>query len=70
MTTEELRAASCQLNEIHKYFQRLIDPDQENRWFAVDIELKLLGEERELLVKQARPYSFGRVEIPQDCREF
>jgi hypothetical protein len=70
MTTEEVRAASCQLGKIHNHFKRLIDPGDDNHWFAVDIELKLLGDERELLIKQARPYSFGRAEVPQDCREF
>jgi hypothetical protein len=70
MTLEEVREASCYLNAIHRHFERLLDPTHENRWFAVDIELKLLGEDRDLLIKQARPYSFGQVEIPQDCRDF
>jgi hypothetical protein len=70
MTTDEVRTASCHLRKIHDHFKRLIDPNDDNHWFAVDIELKLLGDERELLVKQARPYSFGRAEVPQDCREF
>ena len=70
MTIEEVREASCYLNAIHRHFERLIDPTHENRWFAVDIELKLLGEDRKLLIKQARPYSFGKADIPQDCRDF
>ena len=70
MSLDEVRNASCYLNAIHQHFRRLLDPDQENAWFAVDIELKLLGPERQLLIKQARPYSFGQVEIPADCREF
>ena len=43
---------------------------RENRWFAMDIELKLVGLQRDLMVKQARPYSFGSAQIPADCREF
>jgi hypothetical protein len=37
-----------------------LDPLQSNPWFAVDIEFKLMGAERALVIKQARPYSFGR----------
>jgi hypothetical protein len=36
----------------------------------MQIEWKLLKPDRTLLVKQARPYTFGSLEIPQDCREF
>ena len=46
-----------------------IDPLHENRWFAVDVELKLIGAERALMIKQARPYSFGRPDVPADCRD-
>ncbi len=45
-------------------------PTGENHWFAVDIEWKLLGPERRLLIKQARPYNFGNAAVPTDCREF
>jgi hypothetical protein len=69
MSLEEVREASCYLGAIHEHFERLLDPTHENRWFAVDIELKLIGENRDLLIKQARPYSFGQVDIPQDCRD-
>jgi hypothetical protein len=69
MALNELRLASCYLRVIHAHFRTKLDPMRENRWFAVDIELKLLGDERKLLIKQARPYSFGRVDVPADCRE-
>jgi hypothetical protein len=36
----------------------------------MQIEWKLIGPERRLLVKQARPYSFGTLEMPGDCREY
>ena len=35
----------------------------------MDIEFKLLGAARELLIKQARPYSFGAKEPSADCCE-
>ncbi len=70
MSIEEVRQVSCVLRAIHNHFRKILDPQFENPWFAMDIEMKLLGPERELMVKQARPYSFGSAEIPADCREF
>jgi len=70
MSLAEIRRASCVLRAIQGHFKLLIDPGNLNRWFAMDIELKLLGDQRTLMVKQARPYSFGSAEIPADCREF
>jgi hypothetical protein len=51
-------------------FQPLVDPEQHNRLYAMQIEWKLMDPERRLLVKQARPYSFGGLDVPEDCREF
>ena len=70
MSDAEIRNASCYLRAIHRHFLPLLNPDGANRWFAMDIELKLLGEQRSLMIKQARPYSFGQADIPQDCRDF
>ena len=50
----------------------LLDPDAKNRWFAMEIEFKLVeaaGGRRDLLIKQARPYNFGDADIPADCRD-
>lgn len=58
------------MNAIHDHFRALLDPQNTNRWFAMDVELKLVGDARDVVVKQARPYTFGRVEVPKDCREF
>ena len=69
LSLPEVRAISCQLHAIHEHFRRRLDPAGENPWFAVDIELKLIGQDRRLLIKQARPYSFGDAELPVDCRE-
>jgi hypothetical protein len=69
LSYEEIWSISCQLDAIHRHFRSRLDPTRANRWFAVDIELKLIGDDRRLLIKQARPYSFGRAEVPVDCRE-
>jgi len=50
---------TCNLYQIHQYFRPILDPYQENAWFAMDIEWKLMGEGRTLAIKQARSYSFG-----------
>jgi Lamin Tail Domain/Pyruvate phosphate dikinase, AMP/ATP-binding domain len=70
LTLPDVRAVSCRLRAIHDHFRAQLDPTQENRWFAMDVELKLVGPERRVVVKQARPYTFGRADVPSDCREF
>ncbi|MCK6571492.1 lamin tail domain-containing protein [Myxococcota bacterium] len=70
LTDGELADLSCRLAAIHGHYQPLLDPDGTQRWFAMDTEFKLLGDERALLFKQARAYAFGDVDIPADCREF
>ncbi|HKO94913.1 MAG TPA: PEP/pyruvate-binding domain-containing protein, partial [Polyangiaceae bacterium] len=61
---------ACALSAVSNHFRPLLDPAQENPWFAMEIEFKFMGPARQLLVKQARPHSFGRREIIRDCREF
>jgi hypothetical protein len=70
LSEAEMDHLACTLLAIHQGFLPLIDPEGANRWFAMDVEFKVVGEERNLVVKQARPYSFGDVEPPVDCREF
>lgn len=60
LSADELETVMLTLKEIHNYFRPLLDPTLENAYFAMDIEFKLLGESRELLVKQARPFSYGK----------
>jgi hypothetical protein len=55
----ELAHLTCNLGAIHQHFRPLLDPGEENPWFAMDIEWKLMGPERALVIKQARAYSFG-----------
>ena len=70
ITTAEARALACSVDTIQDHFRGLLDPFEENRWFTIETEFKLLGEERQLLIKQARPYQLGSLDIPNDCREF
>jgi hypothetical protein len=66
----EIQGLGCALDSIHAHFRPLIDPEGKNRLYAMQIEWKLIGPQRRLLVKQARPYSFGTLDVPTDCREF
>lgn len=59
LSESEAGRIACNLSAIHEHFRPLLDPARENAWFAMDIEFKLIGDERSLLIKQARPYSFG-----------
>jgi hypothetical protein len=70
LTFQEVQNLGCALGAIHDHFQPLVDPNGANRLYAMQIEWKLIGAERRLLVKQARPYTFGSLETPADCREF
>jgi hypothetical protein len=70
LTFAEIQSLGCALDAIHRHFRPLLDPKQENSVFAMQIEWKLIGQQRRLLVKQARPYNFGDLDAPRDCREF
>jgi hypothetical protein len=61
---------SCYVAAIHEHFSRLLDPLAADRWFAMDMEVKLVGDARAVVFKQARPYRFGQADRPTDCREF
>jgi hypothetical protein len=69
LSEAEVRNVSCALEAVHDHFRPLLDPAEENPWFAMEIELKIIGPERQLHVKQARPHSFGEPDIIRDCRE-
>jgi hypothetical protein len=60
LSDEESYLVACSLARIHDHFRPLVDPGQKNSWFAMDIEFKFIGPARQLVVKQARPYSFGQ----------
>ena len=67
---QDVQRISCLVTGITEHFRPLLDPQDENRWFAMDVEVKLTGPGRQVVVKQARPLSFGRAERPTDCREY
>jgi hypothetical protein len=69
LTEPEVMALECNLRAVHDHFRPLLDPDRKNAWFAMDVEFKLVGDERALLLKQARPYSFG-TEAPTGWCDF
>ena len=60
LSDEESARLACSLANIHAHFRPIIDPDKKNSWFAMDIEFKFIGPHRQLVIKQARPYSFGQ----------
>jgi phosphoenolpyruvate synthase/pyruvate phosphate dikinase len=69
LTDDEVAKIACSLSSIHSHFRPLIDPQEKNTWFAMDIEFKLIGSSRQLIIKQARPYSFG-IEPPAGWCDF
>jgi hypothetical protein len=70
LSDAEVRALACALGALHDWFQPKLDPSGENRWFAMETEFKFLDGDRSLLLKQARPHSFGAAAFSTDCREF
>lgn len=69
ITSGEIRALACSMSAIQQHFSNLLDPQSENRWFTMESEFKFLGEERTLLIKQARPFKIRELDIPNDCRD-
>lgn len=70
LSAQETVSAACAMRAIVNHFRSLLDPESKNAYFTMDMEMKLLGASRDLLIKQARPFSFGAWEDPGDCREF
>lgn len=70
LSLADVQGISCRVSAVHEHFRARLDPSGANRWFAMDLEVKLVGDARDVVIKQARPYSFGRFERPNDCREF
>jgi hypothetical protein len=70
LSDPEVRELACALGAVHDWFRPKLDPNRENRWFAMEVEFKLRDGDRSLLVKQARPHSFGAEAFAPDCRDF
>jgi hypothetical protein len=69
LSAEEVMDVSCALSTVHDVFRPVLDPLSANPWFAMEVEFKFIGPERRLLIKQARPHSFGQPVYFGDCRE-
>ena len=70
LDASEVRKLACAMDATQNHFKNIYDPSNENRLFTMETEFKFLGEERSLLLKQARPYPIRTSQIPDDCREF
>ena len=69
LSEDEVVDLSCALRTVHDLFEPLLNADGKNPWFAMEVEYKFLGDARTLLIKQARPHSFGTPTLYGDCRE-
>lgn len=72
MQLPEIEQLVCRLKAISAHFRPLVDPNDKQPWFAMEVEWKLVqnaDNTKRLVIKQTRPYSFGRPDIPADCRE-
>lgn len=69
LSGQEILATSCALTAIHDHFRPLLDPESENKHFAMEVEYKFVGPRREFIIKQARPHRFNLASVPADCRE-
>jgi Pyruvate phosphate dikinase, AMP/ATP-binding domain/Lamin Tail Domain len=65
----EVATLACALRSIHDWFRPLLDPDQEDAYFAMEVEFKFSGAGRTFTIKQARPHGFGERAQFNDCRE-
>jgi hypothetical protein len=66
----ELGQVFCALHAVLLHFSDVLNPEGKNRWFAMEVEFKFVEDARQMVFKQARPYSFGNAGIPADCREY
>jgi Pyruvate phosphate dikinase, AMP/ATP-binding domain/Lamin Tail Domain len=69
LTPSEVTELACALGAVHDWFEPLLNADSADPWFTMEVEFKFIGEERALLLKQARPYSFPNLIDFGDCRE-
>jgi hypothetical protein len=69
LSASEVRALACATDAIQTYFQALLNPNEDIRWFTMEMEFKFLGEDRTLLIKQVRPKTMVNEDVPNDCRE-
>ncbi len=63
----ETHKLACALTAIHNHFIQHYRTRIDTSKFAVDVEWKLVGAERELRIKQARPWISGAAVQPTTC---
>lgn len=66
----ELQELSCALHFLNGHFSNLLDPDQENPYFAIEVEYKFVGAYRDLLIKQARQHPIVVTGALPECRMY
>ncbi|HEY6723097.1 MAG TPA: PEP/pyruvate-binding domain-containing protein [Polyangiaceae bacterium] len=66
----ELQELSCALNFLNAHFSNLLDPDQQNPYFAVEVEYKFVGAYRDLLIKQTRQHPIVVTGALPECRMY
>lgn len=66
----ELQELSCALNFLNAHFSNVLDPDQENPYFAVEVEYKFIGAYRDLLIKQTRQHPIVVTGALPECRMY
>jgi len=67
---EEIQELSCALNFLNERFSALLDPNQENPYFAVEVEYKFIGAYRDLLIKQTRQHPIVANGALPECRMY
>ncbi|MFT3925154.1 MAG: PEP/pyruvate-binding domain-containing protein [Myxococcales bacterium] len=68
LASDEIRELACALGALHDHFEALMNADGKNRWFTMEVEFKVVGDARDLVIKQARPFPFSAARLPADCR--
>src|SRR5690606_2497900 len=67
---DEMQQLSCALYFVEQHYSRLLDPNANDPYFAIEVEFKFLGAYRELLVEQARKHPIASNDTPPECRMF
>jgi len=67
---DEIQELSCALNFLNQHFSKLLDPNEENPYFAVEVEYKFMGAYRDLLIKQARSHPIVTNGVSPECRMY
>lgn len=64
---DEINELSCALVFLDNHFSSLLNPNDEDPYFAIEMEFKFVGAYRDLVIKQARRHPIIRNDIPDLC---